>query len=93
MSLGATVLPTDLDILRPSPSTTKPCVNTELYGALPVVATAVNKEELNQPRCWSEPSRYIAHGTSKPLTSSTPDQEEPESNHTSMISVSFLNSS
>ena len=29
------MLPTDFDILRPSPSTTKPCVNTDRYGALP----------------------------------------------------------
>ena len=37
MSLEATVLPTDLDILRPSPSHNEAVSQYGLYGALPVV--------------------------------------------------------
>ena len=50
---GTTMFPIDLLILRPSPSSTKPWLSTPLYGALPVTATAVDNEELNQPRYWS----------------------------------------
>ncbi|MNT54283.1 hypothetical protein D3C86_1732460 [compost metagenome] len=57
MSCGDTVLPTDLDILRPSPSTVKPWVSSALYGGLPYSIEAVSSDEWNQPRCWSEPSR------------------------------------
>ena len=54
---GAMIFPSDLLILRPSPSRTNPWLMTLLYGAFPVTATAVDKEELNQPRYWSLPSR------------------------------------
>jgi hypothetical protein len=54
---GAMTLPFDFDILRPLPSTTKPCVSSALYGARPSMAQPVSSEDWNQPRCWSEPSR------------------------------------
>lgn len=56
------MFPIDLLILRPSPSNTKPWLSTPLYGALPVTATAVDNEELNQPRYWSLPSKYRSAG-------------------------------
>src|SRR5690625_1775576 len=66
---------------------------TLVYGDFPVTATAVDKEELNQPRYWSLPSKYTSAGR---LWSSrcvnTASWDEPESNHTSIISVSFVNS-
>src|SRR5690625_1642678 len=65
---------------------------TLVYGDFPVTATAVDKEELNQPRYWSLPSKYTSAGR---LWSSrcikTASCEEPESNQTSIISVSFVN--
>src|SRR5205823_7339892 len=35
----------------------KPCVSTARYGALPRVPMPIIKADMNQPRCWSEPSR------------------------------------
>src|SRR5258707_15506219 len=61
-SCGAMTLPSDFDILRPSSSRTKPCVKTASYGARPRVPHDSISEELNQPRCWSEPSRYSEAG-------------------------------
>lgn len=54
---GTTVLPSDLDILRPDSSTVKPWVSNWRYGAWLSIAQPVSSEEWNQPRCWSEPSR------------------------------------
>ena len=48
---GDITLPRDLDIFRPSASTVKPCVKTARYGALPLMAMAVFREDWNQPRC------------------------------------------
>ncbi|COG27230.1 Uncharacterised protein [Streptococcus pneumoniae] len=67
---GTTMFPIDLLILRPSPSSTKPWLSTPLYGALPVTATAVDNEELNQPRYWSDPSKYKSAGRCKSSRSS-----------------------
>ncbi len=91
-SAGSMPFPRDLDIFLPSPSTTKPCVNTFLYGAFPFVATDVKREDWNHPLCWSEPSRYRSDGhLNSGRISRTAAWLEPESNHTSIISVSFLN--
>jgi hypothetical protein len=46
----------------PLPSTTKPWVSKPLYGARPSMAQPVSRMEWNQPRCWSEPSRYRSAG-------------------------------
>src|SRR5699024_11749391 len=60
-------------------------------GALPVIATEVDKEELNQPRYWSLPSMYKSAGRLwSSRCSKTASCEEPESNHTSIMSVSFV---
>ncbi len=61
-SCGSMPLPSDLLILRPSPSTVKPCVSSALYGGRPSSIEAVSSDEWNQPRCWSEPSRYRSAG-------------------------------
>ena len=93
MSLGATVLPTDLDHFATF------AVHNEAMSQYGVVwcftsCCYCSQQGRVEPTAMLVGTfRYIAHGTSKPLTSSTPDQEEPESNHTSMMSVSFLNSS
>ena len=58
-SCGAMTLPSDFDILCPSSSSTKPCVSTMSNGARPRVPQLSRSEDWNQPRCWSEPSRYI----------------------------------
>src|SRR6185369_5772740 len=89
-SSGATTLPTDLLILRPWPSSTKPWVSTLLYGATPLVPTLSSREEWNQPRCWSLPSRYMSAGERKSgFGSRTAACETPESNQTSRMSFSF----
>ena len=88
---GAMTLPFDLDILRPLPSTTKPCVRSALYGARPSIAQPVSSELWNQPRCWSEPSRYMSAGYWQSARCEPRITERwvvPESNHTS--SVSFI---
>ncbi len=93
MSSGETTLPSDLDILRPSPSTMKPCVSTASNGAAPYAPTLVSSDDWNQPRCWSEPSRYMFAGLrSSGRVSSTLVCEQPDSNHTSTMSVSGLSS-
>src|SRR3954463_2794948 len=58
-SCGAVTLPSDFDILRPASSSTKPCVSTASNGATPRVPQLSSSEDWNQPRCWSEPSRYM----------------------------------
>ena len=92
ISCGLIPFPADFDIFLPSSSITQPCVNMFLYGEIPFVATEVNIDDWNHPLYWSCPSRYKSAGTLIPLSASTPWCEEPESNHTSIISVSFLNS-
>ncbi|MNM99786.1 hypothetical protein D3C81_1123550 [compost metagenome] len=89
---GSMVLPSDLDILRPFSSTVKPWVSSSRYGAWPSMAQPVSKDEWNQPRCWSEPSRYrSARGpVAWPMSCeprSTCQWVVPESNHTSRVSV------
>src|SRR4030067_2059696 len=52
-----------------------------------------SRELWNHPLCWSLPSRYISAGhESSGLSLSTAAWLTPESNHTSSISVSFVNS-
>ena len=58
-SCGATTLPSDFDIFCPFSSSTKPCVSTTSKGARPRVPHNSSSEDWNQPRCWSEPSRYM----------------------------------
>ncbi|MNN47587.1 hypothetical protein D3C81_1620150 [compost metagenome] len=89
---GSMVLPSDLDILRPFSSTVKPCVSSSRYGAWLSMAQPVSSEEWNQPRCWSEPSRYrSARGpVSWPMLCeprSTCQWVVPESNQTSRVSA------
>ncbi len=102
-SCGAVTLPVDFDILRPCSSSTKPCVSTTSNGARPRVPQASSSEDWNQPRCWSEPSRYITVSL-PPSTlrlmpascgkctgsSSTKACVEPESNQTSQMSSTFF---
>ena len=59
---GASVLPSDFDIFLPFSSTVKPCVSSALYGGAPFSIDEVSSDEWNQPRCWSEPSRYRSAG-------------------------------
>lgn len=42
-----------------------------LYGAWPVQAMEVSREDWNQPRCWSLPSKYKSHGRGRPLSCRT----------------------
>jgi len=71
-SSGAMKLPIDLLIFRPSPSTKNPWVRTSRYGARPLVPTEAKRDEWNQPRCWSLPSRYMSGwGASDGLFSQT----------------------
>src|SRR5699024_3233228 len=60
--VGKITLPSDLDIFLPAPSMTKPWLSNSLYGEWPLVATLVINDELNQPRYWSEPSKYKSAG-------------------------------
>src|SRR6185437_16533372 len=105
-SCGATTLPKDFDILRPCSSSTKPCVSTASYGARPRVPQLSSNDEWNQPRCWSEPSRYITVSLPPSIlrlipasvgkcfgSSSTKACVEPESNQTSRISSTFFQES
>src|ERR1700675_1169230 len=88
------VLPTDLDIFSPLSSTTNPCVSTVSNGARPVLPTEVRIDDWNQPRCWSEPSRYMNAGAPprpKIDSSSTAWWLEPDSNQTSRMSPSLRN--
>src|SRR5690349_19486834 len=90
MSCGATTLPSDLLILRPSASIVNPWVSTDSYGAKPLVAQLSSSDEWNQPRCWSEPSRYIEAGNLRSVhcleLRSTQACVVPDSNQTSRIS-------
>src|SRR3954465_15404195 len=87
-----TTLPIDLDIFSPLSSTTKPWVRTFSNGAVPVVPTAVRIDDWNQPRCWSDPSRYMKVGYPRPKSwASTARWLEPDSNQTSRISPSLRN--
>src|SRR5580700_125678 len=106
MSCGKVWLPSDFDIFRPFSSSVKPCVSTTSNGARPRVPQLSSSDDWNQPRCWSEPSRYITV-SSPPSTlrlmparpgkctgsSSTNACVEPESNQTSQISSTFFHSS
>ncbi len=56
-AIGSTVLPIDLDILRPFWSRAKPWVRTAANGARPRVAQLSSRLAWNQPRCWSDPSQ------------------------------------
>src|SRR3546814_18378571 len=80
-------LPSDFDILRPCSSTVNPCVRHCLYGAALSIAMPVSSDDWNQPRCWSEPSRYRSAGLPRPRSSSTVSWVTPESNQTSRMSV------
>src|SRR5918993_1808162 len=92
-SFGETELPADLCIALPCPSTTQPCVTTVSYGARWCAPRPTIRDELNHPRNWSPPSRYTSAGQRKDsYFSSTATDEEPLSNHTSRMSVSFVNS-
>src|SRR5437763_705666 len=94
-SSGATALPADLCIARPCASRVQPCVTTVLYGARPCAASPTIREELNQPRNWSPPSRYASAGQRRPAyfsLSNTAIEDAPLSNQTSSMSVSFVNS-
>src|SRR5678816_4240966 len=88
---GSMMLPIDLDILMPFSSTVNPCVSTDLYGARAYSASDISNEEWNQPRCWSEPSRYSSTGgcTSSGCVWCTHSNDRPESAQTSMTSVTF----
>ncbi len=74
MSCGKVWLPSDFDILRPFSSSVKPCVSTTSKGARPRVPQLSSSEDWNQPRCWSEPSRYIT--SSSPPSRSALDAGE-----------------
>ena len=55
----------------------------------------VSKDDWNQPRCWSEPSRYISAGKRRPSPSrcfSTEVCDTPLSHHTSRMSFSGTSS-
>src|SRR5690349_5710736 len=83
------MLPSDFDILRPLPSTVKPCVSSAWYGGTPSSMQETSSDEWNQPRCWSEPSRYRSAGNCESARCeprSTVKCVEPESNHTSSVS-------
>src|SRR5947199_10735901 len=49
-----------LDSFSPASLTMKPCVSTVLNGGAPLPASEINREDWNQPRCWSLPSRYMS---------------------------------
>src|SRR5438132_1438607 len=96
----------EFDILRPSSSSTKPCVSTTSKGARARVPQDSSSEDWNQPRCWSEPSRYMTvSGPPSRLrlipasegkcagSSKTKAWVEPESHQTSRMSSTFCQSS
>src|SRR5437868_403099 len=79
-----------------------PCVRTVLKGGAPFPASERSSEDWNHPRCWSLPSRYMSacHGCSLPFPwrssarrISTAREEEPESIHTSRVSLDLLTAS
>ena len=71
----------------------KPCVKTLLKGAFPIEPSAGRSDSWNQPRCWSEPSRYKSTGRGQPAFLATLCQLQPDSNHTSKMFSSFFKSS
>ena len=84
---GATTLPSDFDILRPCSSIDEAVRQDRLERRPPRVPTASSSDEWNQPRCWSEPSRYRSAGQGRPRASSTKAWVEPDSNQTSTMSM------
>ena len=56
----------------------------------------VSSDDWNQPRCWSEPSRYMSAGKVRPSVSARWRQtlvcETPDSHHTSRMSFSGMSS-
>src|SRR3990172_8198485 len=54
-------LPRDLLIFLPLASTTKPCVRTALYGAVPLVPMLDKRED------WNQPSRMSSSFKNSPL--------------------------
>src|SRR5690242_1101571 len=92
-SSGSMALPSDLCIALPSPSSTHPFNTQERYGDAPFSPTPTSSELWNQPRYWSPPSRYTSDGQGRLFLSvSTARWLDPESNHTSRMSLSLLNS-
>src|SRR5437763_3906352 len=102
---GSIVLPSDFDILRPCSSCVKPWVSTMSNGARPQVPQLSSSDDWNQPRCWSEPSRYITVSSPPSAlrlmpaspgkctgSSSTNTCVEPDSNQTSRMSSTFFHS-
>ena len=91
--LGRDALPTRLRHLPPL------AVDDEAVGEHGAVGRRArgwpppsSSEEWNQPRCWSEPSRYMSAGQrSSGRVSSTAAWLQPESNQTSRMSVSLRN--
>src|SRR5271166_4720097 len=93
-SCASSVLPSDLDILRPLSSSVRPWLMTLRNGACPRVATAHTSDELNHPRACSTASRYASAGQRRSgRCPSTASCELPESNHTSRMSSVFANAS
>src|SRR5277367_4615901 len=79
----------DLDIGLPVSSSVHPCVTTSRYGAPPRVPIPTSNELWNQPRYWSGPSRYTSASQRWLSRVSTARCVEPDSNHTSRMSVSL----
>src|SRR5699024_4392359 len=91
MSAGSTPLPRDLCMALPSPSTVQPWVTHSLKGApLPKAPTAVSREDWNQPRYWSRPSRYMVAGQKPWSFFMEAKWVEPESNQPSRVSSSLV---
>src|SRR5579863_10519571 len=91
---GSMALPSDLCMALPSPSSTQPFNAQARYGEPPLMPVPMSRELWNQPRYWSPPSMYISEGQVRPNRwLSTARWLDPESNHTSRMSVSLLNSS
>ena len=83
-------LPSDFDIGAPFSSSVQPCVTTCSIRRAPRMPTPISSELWNQPRYWSGPSRYMSAGHMLTCrASSTARCEEPESNHTSRMSISL----
>ena len=90
---SGTMLPMDLDILLPFSSNRKPWVSTASNGARPRVPHDSSNEVWNQPRCWSDPSKYRSAGHfNSGRCSRTNECVDPESNHTSTISFTCVHS-
>ena len=68
---------------------------TDLYGGTPYAPMLVSSDDWNQPRCWSEPSRYMSAGKRRPSASrcfNTLVCDTPLSHHTSRMSFSGVSS-